>query len=267
MRSKASIKGHAIHPALVAFPFAFLTGAFLFDIGGVLLDRESWWTTAAHLTMAGIIGALLAAVPGIIDYIYVVPPKSSAKKRGAKHALSNLTGVGLFALAYALRQPDVAPSTIVLIVEAIGVGLLGMGGYMGGTLVERNQIGVDPRYADAGKWKEEDVSGEPGEAVAVATESELKVNQMKLLRVDGKRIVLGRTEEGYVAFDDSCTHRGGSLAGGAMICGTVQCPWHGSQFDVTDGSVKAGPAKKPIETYEVKIVGKKVHLTLPKIEE
>ena len=66
-----------------------------------------------------------------------------------------------------------------------------------------------------------------------------------------RRIVLGRTEDGYVAFDDRCTHRGGSLAGGAMICGTVQCPWHGSQFDVRTGAVEAGPAEEAIATYRV----------------
>jgi nitrite reductase/ring-hydroxylating ferredoxin subunit len=36
-----------------------------------------------------------------------------------------------------------------------------------------------------------------------------------------------------------------------MICGTVQCPWHGSQFDVRDGSVRAGPAESGIRTYPV----------------
>ena len=66
-----------------------------------------------------------------------------------------------------------------------------------------------------------------------------------------KRIVLARTERGYVAFDDRCTHRGGSLAGGVMICGTVQCLWHGSQFDAATGQVKAGPAKTPINVYQV----------------
>ena len=83
------------------------------------------------------------------------------------------------------------------------------------------------------------------------TATKLKTNQMKLIHVGTKRIVIAKTESSYVAFDDHCTHRGGSLAGGAMICGTVQCPWHGSQFDVTTGAVKAGPAKNGITTYPV----------------
>jgi nitrite reductase/ring-hydroxylating ferredoxin subunit len=143
----------------------------------------------------------------------------------------------------------------------LGVIGLFISGWLGGTLVYRNQIGVDPRYAHAGKWNEYTVQQERG-AIEVADADELKVNQMKLIRLKNKRIVLGRTENGYVAFDDRCTHRGGSLAGGAMICGTVQCPWHGSQFSVTNGEVKAGPAKSTINTYTVSELNGKVLLTL-----
>jgi nitrite reductase/ring-hydroxylating ferredoxin subunit len=123
-------------------------------------------------------------------------------------------------------------------------------GWMGGTLVHRNQIGVDIRYANAGKWKEVYVDLDKGE-VEVGKQNDLEINQMKLIHLKGKRIVLGKTETGYVAFDDRCTHKGGSLAGGSMMCNTVQCPWHGSQFDVKSGLLKAGPAKVGIKTYEV----------------
>ena len=64
-------------------------------------------------------------------------------------------------------------------------------------------------------------------------------------------VAVGRTGKGYVAFQDRCTHKGGPLSDGVLICGTVQCPWHGSQFDVHTGEVKAGPAEGKIETYDV----------------
>ena len=102
--------------------------------------------------------------------------------------------------------------------EALGLGLLGAGGYMGGTLVTRNLIGVDHRYAQAGKWREETIEARKDQAV-VTKRDELQVDQTTLLRVGHKRIVLARTEKGYVAFDERCTHRGGSLAGGVMMCG------------------------------------------------
>lgn len=149
----------------------------------------------------------------------------------------------------------------VILLELAAVILLSIGGWLGGTLVNRNFIGPDHRYAHAGKWKEKSFSDLQPEYEAAATD-ELKVNQMKLIRIKDKRIVLARTEEGYVSFDDSCTHRGGSLADGVLICGTVQCLWHGSQFNTSTGAVAAGPAQKNIKTYTVTERNGKIFITI-----
>ena len=87
MQSRASIKGHPVHPMLVSYPFAFLTGAFLFDVFGRALNKPELGATGRHLTAAGIGAGLLAAVPGAIDYFSSVPPQSSAAERATKHAL------------------------------------------------------------------------------------------------------------------------------------------------------------------------------------
>ncbi len=260
MRSKAHFKSHPLHPILIPFPIAFFTGTFVFDVLGFMQDNEDFRRTAMYLEIAGIVMALIAAVPGIIDYFFTVPPDSSAKKRATQHGLTNISMVVVFAIALYLRDQNTTP-LVVIGLEALGVVLLVIAGWMGGTLVYRNQIGVDPRYAHAGKWKEEYLESKES-PVQVAVVDELKENQMKLVHIDGKRIVIGRTEKGYVAFDDHCTHRGGSLAGGAMMCGTVQCPWHGSQFDVHTGTVTAGPAKEAISVYKLSERDGAVYLSL-----
>jgi nitrite reductase/ring-hydroxylating ferredoxin subunit/uncharacterized membrane protein len=263
MRSKAQFKGHPLHAMLIPFPLAFLVGAFAADVAGTLLEIPGLWVTAWYLAIAGVAGGLVAAVPGLTDYLFTVPPSSSARKRATRHMLVNVLAIALFALAWFVRgAPEIPPDPAILLIEGVGVVLLTMGGWMGGTLVYRNQIGVDHRYAEAGKWREASVPERPGEPIAVARTDELEVDQMKLLRVDGRRIVLARTEDGYVAFDDRCTHKGGSLAGGLMTCATVTCPWHGSQFDVRSGSVRAGPAEEGIHTYRVEEHGDEVRLTL-----
>ncbi len=237
---------------LIPFPFAFLSGAFAFDLAGRWLGDPDLWTTGAHLARAGIAFALLAAIPGFIDYLGTVPPDSTAKSRATKHLAVNLGAVALFAItAFVRGSAGVAPDPVILVVEGAAVALLSAGGWMGGTLVYRNQIGVDHRYARAGKWKESRVGASAGKQVKVAEGGELEVDQMKLLHVGERRIVLARAEDGYRAFDDRCTHKGGSLAGGLLTCGTVTCPWHGSQFDITTGAVRAGPAEQPITTYAV----------------
>ncbi|WP_341834860.1 DUF2231 domain-containing protein [Chitinophaga pollutisoli] len=263
MRSKASIKGHSLHPMLVSFPIAFFTGALVFDLLRWISGKIFYSDIAEVMIVAGIIGSIAAAIPGVIDYLYTVPPKSSGKKRAAKHGITNVCVLLIFAgtLIYRTHNGQDAITTILLL-EAVAVGLMVFAGWMGGTLVARNQIGVDHRFAEAGKWKELHLQAQDGR-VEITDFGELKTDQMMLVHVDGKRIVVARTESGFAAFDDHCPHRGGSLAGGAMICGTVQCPWHGSQFDVHSGAPKAGPAKTGIPVYALQLAGGKLYLQLP----
>jgi uncharacterized membrane protein/nitrite reductase/ring-hydroxylating ferredoxin subunit len=261
MKSKASIKSHPLHPILVSFPIAFFIGTLIFDLLGLCYDNTDFFRTATFLTAGGIGSALLAAIPGIIDYLTVVPPDSSGKKRATKHGLTNITVVIIFSITLWLRQQDSPSYNLILALEVIGVILLSIAGWMGGTLVYRNQIGVDIRYANAGKWEERHLD-EKQAAIEAASSDEIKLDQMKLFHVGDKRIVICRTEKGLAAFDDRCTHRGGSLAAGALICSTVQCPWHGSHFNVHDGAVKAGPAKEKIKTYPVAESNGKIFLTV-----
>jgi uncharacterized membrane protein/nitrite reductase/ring-hydroxylating ferredoxin subunit len=250
MRSKASINGHPIHPILVTFPIAFFTGTLVFDILAVVNNNTGFWQTGKYLNIAGIAGGLLAALPGIIDYFFTVPPASSAKKRATIHGLTNVSVVIVFSVAMFLKCKAQISDTLIIAIESVGMIMLCIAGYMGATMVYRNQIGVYNRYADKGIWREAHVKEVNGK-IEAALEDELKINQMKLIHADKKRIVVGRSEDGYLAFDDRCTHKGGSLAGGTMICNTVQCPWHGSQFDLQTGRVKAGPATEKINTYRI----------------
>ena len=186
---------------------------------------------------------------GLIDYLQSVPPKSSAKSRATKHALLNVTGLALFTTSWLLRRSRTRVAAP-LVAQGLGAAAMSVAGVLGGTLVFRNQIGVDHRYAGAGRWQEASRDTTDARALTSAAAG-LDVNQMKLVHVGDERIVVGRTEQGYAAFQDRCTHKGGPLSDGALACGTVQCPWHGSQFDVRTGEVKCGPAETAIRTYPI----------------
>ena len=250
MKSKAHIRSHPLHPILISFPIAFFTGTLVAHAAGWLLDKDEVLDAAGLLNWAGVVMAVVAAIPGFIDLLYTVPPRSSAKKRAIQHGILNTTTLLLFTFTAFYRQRADANPMVLLAFEIAGVTLMLVAGWMGGTLVHRNQIGIDHRYANAGKWQEAYLENNTAE-LQVARANELKVNAMKLLHLDGKRVVLARTEDGFVAFDDHCPHRGGSLADGSLACGVVQCPWHGSQFSVHDGAVSAGPANQGIKTYHV----------------
>jgi nitrite reductase/ring-hydroxylating ferredoxin subunit/uncharacterized membrane protein len=249
MKSYASVKGHPLHPMLIVYPFAFLTGAFGFNVVAAATRRRDLADVSQRLVSTGIAAGLLAAVPGLLDYQQSVPPDSSAKERATKHALLNTTALGLFTASWLLgrrRRRQALP----LVLQGVASAAMSVAGYMGGTLVYRNQIGVDHRYANAGKWQEDERTNSGSAALALAGAG-LGVDQMKLVRVEDERIAVARTEDGLAAFSDRCTHRGGPLSDGTLICGTVQCPWHGSQFDVKTGKVKCGPAKEDIRVYPV----------------
>lgn len=234
---------------LIVYPFAFLTGAFGFSVAAAARRNRDLQTVSDYLIPAGIASGLAAAVPGVIDYLTVVPPQSSGKERATRHALLNVSGLALFAASW-LLGPRKQNRPAALALQGAGTALMSVAGYMGGTLVYRNQIAVDHRYANAGKWQEDTRTHADPRALTSAA-APLGLNQMKLVHVGDQRVVVARTETGQAAFDDRCTHKGGPLSDGTLICGTVQCPWHGSQFDVHTGEVRCGPAEKPIATYEV----------------
>jgi len=247
---------------LIVFPTAFFSGALFFDVMAVAGAGMQYAAVAYYLLIAGVVTGLAAAIPGFIDFLYTVPPRSSGRKRAAIHGLLNVCMIALFATAWMHRTVADTPVTALYLgLEVVGTGLMMTAGWMGGTLVHRNQIGVDHRYAFAGKWREAHLTEQHGQ-VDLGGMSDLQRDQMALVHVGDRRIVVARTEEGWVAFDDRCTHRGGSLAAGMMICGTVQCPWHGSQFGVRTGAVKAGPATTSIPTYAIEQRGNDLYLNL-----
>lgn len=246
---------------LVAFPIALWTMAFIFNLIGVARDSSGLWAAGFYCVVAGCIMAVLAAIAGTVDWWTVVPPQSSAKTRGLIHGALNVLALVLF-ISVAARQggPAAEPDKITLALMAIGVIVLGISGWLGGTLVYRNQIGVDHRYANAGKFK---MRSFPNWSRPVCHQSELGDGQMLLACIGQERIVIGRCSEGLFAYSDRCTHSGGSLADGALVGCTVQCPWHGSQFDITTGRVVAGPAEEKIIIYGLEIRDGEVYVKQP----
>ncbi|MGD9714108.1 MAG: DUF2231 domain-containing protein, partial [Thermomicrobiales bacterium] len=193
MRSTAQFKGHPIHPILVGFPITFICTAFVADLAAWLGGWPVLATTGAWLSLAAIASGLLAAIPGLIDYFYSVPPASSGKRRATWHMLVITSALTAIALSWAFRDlTTLQPGWGTLLLEGVGFAMVGWGGWMGGTLVYRNQIGVDHRYANAGKWREQTLDGPPGEWRSVPGAAELKSGQMMLLHVNGCRIVLAR---------------------------------------------------------------------------
>ena len=96
-----------------------------------------------------------------------------------------------------------------------------------------------------------------GDFVKVAETQDIQPTNMKALEVT-KKICLANVEGKYYAIGNVCTHQGGPLAEGTLEGYEVECPWHGSKFDIRTGKVTKPPANRPESTYEVKVDGNNI---------
>jgi 3-phenylpropionate/trans-cinnamate dioxygenase ferredoxin subunit len=98
--------------------------------------------------------------------------------------------------------------------------------------------------------------------IEVCQASELPAGEMRLIEVDGRKIGVFNCGEGLYAIEDRCSHDDGPLAEGEFdrdAC-TVECPRHGSLFDLTSGRPKTLPAYQPVDTFPVSVEDDKIKL-------
>jgi len=91
--------------------------------------------------------------------------------------------------------------------------------------------------------------------VKVAVTADLPSGELMLVEVEDERIVLANVGGQYYALTDACTHAECPLSDGELEGEVLECPCHGSQFDVRTGEVVASPANEPLTRYAVKIEG------------
>jgi uncharacterized membrane protein len=141
MRTPASIAGHPIHPMLVPIAIGLWIFSFVCDLFHAGGSTNPAWTTVALYTMGGgIVGALLAAVPGLIDLVSLPP---GPRKTALTHMGINLTVVALFAINFwlRLRAPD-DPGKLMWL-SLVSLALLVVSGWLGGKMVYEYAVGVD----------------------------------------------------------------------------------------------------------------------------
>ncbi|MFL6127675.1 MAG: DUF2231 domain-containing protein [Mycobacteriales bacterium] len=144
MESRARLAGHAVHPMLITLPLGLLATAVIFDIIRAVGDEADFAVASFYMIAAGIIGGLLAALFGLIDWL-AIPAGTRAKRIGALHGVGNVVVVALFAVSWLLRrsQDGHVPTGVALWLGIIAVLLALATAWAGGELVERLGVGVD----------------------------------------------------------------------------------------------------------------------------
>ncbi len=224
--------GHPAHPVLVTVPIgSWLAAAYLDLFGG----RDSR-PAARKLVALGAVAALPAAFTGASDWI----DTAGAERRvGLVHAATNFTALGLYISSWSARRRGRHARGVAL--GLVGSSVLGVGGWLGGHLAYALGVGVDTTV----------FQHLPTDWADVAADTEV-TDQPSLVQVNGVPLLLVRSEGAIRAIADRCTHRGAPLHEGDVAEGCVICPWHGSTFRLSDGSVQRGPATRPQPTLEVR---------------
>jgi uncharacterized membrane protein len=141
MESRVKVLGHAVHPMLIPFPIAMFSTALVFDVAHLSSGNPRWADIAFWMITAGIIGGLLAAPFGAIDW-FAIPRNTRAKRIGLMHGVGNLIIVTLFAASWWLRYGSLEVPTAATVLAFIGVALALVTVWLGGELVDRLGVSV-----------------------------------------------------------------------------------------------------------------------------
>lgn len=141
MSSPASFKGHPLHPIIIPLPI----GLWIFSIVSDLIFKSGYggsvWNDVAFYTIAGgIVGALIAALPGFVDLTSLTNPKT--KSIALWHMFINLLAVALYCVNFWLRMHRAPGDNLPIVLSVIGVVLITISGWLGGELVYVRGVAV-----------------------------------------------------------------------------------------------------------------------------
>ena len=143
MESRIKVVGHPLHPMLIVFPLGLLATAVAFDITALISGNLNWYLISFWIMAAGILGGLLAAVPGLVDW-WAIPNNTRAKGIGLWHGTGYVVVVLLFAMSWFIRRGNAeVPNSGALALSFPALVLALVTGWLGGELVDRLGVGVD----------------------------------------------------------------------------------------------------------------------------
>jgi nitrite reductase/ring-hydroxylating ferredoxin subunit len=239
--------GHPLHPVLAQAPAGTWLSASLLDAW----PGSSPGTAASsrRLVLAGLAAALPAALAGSADWSEL---HEQQMRVGVVHALANTAAVVLYAAS--LAAPDRAARGLRL----AGLTAVAAGGLLGGHLAFRQSAGANqaepvPHLTEPG-WHD---------LMTAAELAGLAAGQPARRMLGDVPVVVIRDEQGVYVLADRCSHLSGPLSEGDYRDGCLTCPWHGSTFRVSDGTVARGPATAPQPTFRTRITDGTLQACLP----
>ncbi len=240
-----TVAGHPLHPAITDVPVGAWTVTVVLDaleLGG---RRDVAFAADAALVV-GLLGGVGAIATGWAEWS---DTQAEPRNVGMAHALLNAVGFTGYLASLALRRSGRREAGIAT--AMLSYGFTSLAAYVGGELSFGLQLGV--RHTA-------EPLAPPEDFTPVMSSDALSANRPVRVDLGGIPVLVSRTDAGVSAISAACTHRGGPLDQGTFADGCVTCPWHGSVFSLTDGSVVRGPAAFPQPRFEARETGGRIEL-------
>jgi len=233
--------GHPVHPVLVQASVGTWLSASITDFAST--DQAA----ARRLTAIGLVASAPAIAAGAADWS---EQHEQQLRVGVIHALANTVAATCYGTSLLVKSRGAGRWW-----RLGGLTALATGGLLGGHLSFRlaggaNHAEAVPHLVKPG-WRylavlDDLPDGKPARCL---------LGEVPLVAVrDGDQVHV---------LADRCSHMSGPLSDGDLDDGCLTCPWHGSVFRVSDGSVARGPATAPQPAFETRVVGGGVQVRLP----
>jgi nitrite reductase/ring-hydroxylating ferredoxin subunit/uncharacterized membrane protein len=235
--------GHALHPLVTDIPIGAWSLTAAFDVLAAFGNHDLEDSADTALAI-GIVGSLAAAATGFAEWSDTA---GEPRRLGAAHAVLNSSALACYVVSLALRRSGRRGAGAVT--GFLGYALTGAAAYLGGELAFGLGLGVK-HTAEAIIPK---ASFEPVCAADAVADGETRpafAGEIALL--------LTRSGETVSAVSGICPHRGAPLREGSIVHSCVRCPWHGSEFDLSDGTVVAGPATFDLQRFDARIENEQI---------
>jgi nitrite reductase/ring-hydroxylating ferredoxin subunit/uncharacterized membrane protein len=224
--------GHPIHAVLTDVPIGAFTVVIILD---VLNERY-----AADVALAfGVLAMVGAAVAGFADY---ADTDGLPRQRATVHSVVMIVALVVYLISLLIRYGNPVDRTAAIATSIVAYLFLTVGAYIGGDVVYA--LG---NMSDRHAWRSRGTKW-----AAVEAPADLPENTPTKAKMGAQTLVLVRSGENVMALHETCAHAGGPLSEGKVVDGCVECPWHGSRFQLTTGHVKRGPSVYDQPRYELR---------------
>lgn len=223
--------GHPLHALLTDVPIGALTLVIVLDLVGQPLAADV-------ALLIGVLAMVAAALAGFADYSTT---DGRARVRATVHSSLMLIALLVYLVSLALRAGGPTNRALPVALSIVAYLILAAGAFVGGDVVY-----ILGNMVDRHAWRPLGATWQPLEV------GDIPEGVLVKAKVGAQALVLVRTGETILALHDQCSHAGGPLNEGTIVDGCVECPWHGSRFELATGRRRRGPTVYDQPSYEVR---------------